>query len=71
MFLRQPVLMVMIGGVAQAVMLPIIGFCAIYLRYVHLPKAIAPRGWITLGLWVCTLLMAVMMSYSVLQKLMP
>ena len=71
MFLRQPVLMVKIGGVAQAVMLPIIGFCTIYLRYVHLPKVIAPRGWITLGLWVCTLLMAVMMSYSVLQKLMP
>ena len=71
MFLRQPVLMVMIGGVAQAVMLPIIGFCTIYLRYIHLPKIVAPRGWITLGLWVCTVLMTVMMSYSVLQKLMP
>ena len=71
MFVREPVLMVMIGGVAQAVMLPIIGFCTIYLRYVHLPKVVAPRGWITLGLWVCTLAMAVMMSYSVLQKLLP
>ena len=69
MLVREPVLMVKIGGVAQAVMLPIIGFCAIYLRYIHLPRVIAPRGWITLGLWVCTLLMTVMMGYWVLQKL--
>ncbi len=69
MLIREPVLMVKIGGVAQAVMLPIIGFCAIYLRYIHLPRVIAPRGWITLGLWVCTLLMTVMMGYWVLQKL--
>ena len=70
MLVREPVLMVKIGGVAQAVMLPIIGFCAIYLRYIHLPRVIAPRGWITLGLWVCTLLMTVMMGYWVLQKLL-
>ena len=67
--LREPVLMVKIGGVAQALMLPIVGATVLHLRYVHLPKSIIPRGWITLTLWIATLIMAVMMGYSVLRQL--
>ena len=67
--LREPVLMVKIGGVAQALMLPIVGAATLYLRYVHLPKQIVPKGWITLTLWVATLVTAVMMGYSVLRQL--
>ena len=70
MFLQEPVLMVKIGGVAEASMLPVIGFSTIYLRYAHLPKAILPKGWITLALWVTSAVMAVMMGYSVIQQLM-
>jgi hypothetical protein len=69
MFLSEPVLMVKIGGVAQATMLPIIGFVTVYLRYSHMPKRVLPKGWITLALWVSSVIMAVMMSYSVLQRL--
>ena len=69
MWLESPVLMVMIGGLAQAVMLPIIGFCAIYLSRFHMPKQILPKGWIRLALWVSTLIMAVMMGYSAIQRL--
>ncbi len=69
MFLQEPVLMVKIGGVAQATMLPIIGFFTIYLRYRHMPKSILPKGWITLALWVTSAIMAVMMGYLVLQRL--
>ena len=69
MFLQEPVLMVKIGGVAEASMLPVIGFSTIYLRYAHLPKAILPKGWITLALWVTSAVMAVMMGYSVIQQL--
>ena len=64
MFVKEPVLMVKIGGVAQAAMLPVIGFCTVYLRYRHLPKAIVPKGWLTLALWVSASIMAVMMGYS-------
>lgn len=66
--LRDPVLMVIIGGVGQALMLPVVGFSALYLRYVHLPKTIVPKGWITLALWVASLFMLVMMGYSVLRR---
>ena len=69
MILREPVLMVKIGGVAQALLLPVIGATTLYLRYVHLPKSVVPKGWITLGLWVVTAVTAVMMGYSVLRQL--
>ena len=69
MVLRDPVLMVIIGGVGQALMLPVVSFSTLYLRYVHLPKAIVPKGWITFALWIASFVMLVMMGYSVLQHL--
>ena len=69
LFLQKPVLLVKIGGVAQALMLPMVGFSTVYLRYAHLPKTILPKGWITLALWVTSAVMLVMMGYSVLQRL--
>ena len=69
MFLQAPVLMVKIGGIAQAIMLPIIGAVTIYLSRVHMPRAILPKGWVRLALWGSTVVMAVMMGYSALQRL--
>ncbi|MCY4587210.1 MAG: Nramp family divalent metal transporter [Bryobacterales bacterium] len=68
MFLKAPVLMVKIGGVAQALMLPVIGFVAVWLRYRHMPRQILPKGWLTLALWVSAVVMAVMTGYSVLMQ---
>ena len=61
--------MVKIGGVSEALMLPVIGFSTIYLSRVHLPKAILPKGWITLGLWLTSAVILVMMGYSVIRQL--
>ena len=58
-----------IGGIAQALMLPILGFSTLYLRYFRLPESLAPKGWISLALWVASVITAVMMGYSVLQQL--
>ena len=69
MFLQEPVLMVKIGGVSEALMLPIIGFSTIYLRHAHLPKGILPKRWITLALWLTSWVMLVMMGYSTIQQL--
>ena len=69
MFLQEPVLMVKIGGVSEALMLPIIGFSTIYLRYAHLPKVILPKRWITFALWLTSAAMLVMMGYSTIQQL--
>ena len=67
--LPEPVMLVTIGGIAQALMLPILGFSTLYLRYFRLPESLAPKGWISLALWVASVITAVMMGYSVLQQL--
>ena len=63
-----PVLMLQLSGITQAIMFPIIGFFAVYLRYRHVPRRILPKGWITLMLWIATLVMAVAMGYSVISQ---
>lgn len=70
MFLGEPVTMVKIGGTAQAAMLPIIGVAVLYLRYYKMPKTVLPQGWITFSLWVSSLVMAVMMGYYVIQRVL-
>jgi Mn2+/Fe2+ NRAMP family transporter len=69
MWLREPVLMVKIGGVAQASMLPLISCYTIYLRHKRMPRGIVPGPWVTLALWVSALLIAAVMGYSAVQRL--
>jgi manganese transport protein len=65
----DPVHMVRIGGIAQAMMLPVIGIGAVYLRHRHLPKDIQPSRWVTVGLWVATAVIAWLMGYSVIEAI--
>jgi hypothetical protein len=60
---EEPVLMVKIGGVAQALMLPVIGFSTIYLSRQRLSGAVASTGWIRLALWCCSVVMLAAASY--------
>jgi hypothetical protein len=53
--------MVVAGGVAQALMLPLIGFAAIYVRHTQLPRGLQPSVPTTIGLWVST---AVMLGFA-------
>lgn len=69
MFVKEPVLMVKIGGIAQASMLPLIGFATLFMRYKRMPPKIAPKGWLTLALWISALVMAIMMSYSIVERI--
>jgi Mn2+/Fe2+ NRAMP family transporter len=61
---RSPVNMVKAGGVAQAVMLPILGIGALYLRHKRLPQEVAPNRLATLLLWVAAITMLVAVGYS-------
>jgi manganese transport protein len=65
----DPVHMVRIGGIAQAMMLPVIGLGAVYLRHRHLPKDIQPSQWVTVGLWVATALIVWLMGYSAIEAI--
>jgi Mn2+/Fe2+ NRAMP family transporter len=65
----DPVHMVRIGGITQAMMLPVIGIGAVYLRHRQLPKDIQPSQWVTVGLWVATALIVWLMGYSVIEAI--
>jgi len=59
----SPVKMVIAGGIAQALMLPLVGAGAVWLRHRRLPAELAPSAPVTVGLWTASLFMAGMMAY--------
>ena len=64
-FLESPVRMVVAGGVAQALMLPLIGVAAIYVRHTRLPRELQPSGFTTVALWFSTAVMAGFAAYYI------
>jgi manganese transport protein len=54
---ESPVRMVVAGGVAQALMLPLIGLAAIYMRHRQLPRDLHPAAATTAVLWLSTAVM--------------
>lgn len=66
---RSPVNMVKAGGVAQAAMLPILAFGALYLRHKRLPRDVAPNRISTLLLWVAAVTIIVVVGYSLGREL--
>jgi manganese transport protein len=63
-FFESPVRMVVAGGVAQALMLPLIGIAVTYLRHTSVPAEIRPSAAITVLLWLCTAVMVGFALYS-------
>jgi hypothetical protein len=62
-FFESPVRMVVAGGIAQAMMLPLLGGAAIYLRHTQLPSDLQPSRGTTIALWICTLVMLAFALY--------
>lgn len=61
----NPVQMVVIGGTAQALMLPVISIGTLYLRHRLLPKSVAPGPLTTAALWLGSLVMGSAAVYYV------
>jgi manganese transport protein len=66
---ESPVKMVVAGGIAQSLMLPLLSGAAIDLRHRCLPPEVAPRPATTVWLWVASLLILALMLYYVLLTL--
>jgi manganese transport protein len=60
---QSPVNMVKAGGVAQAIILPVIAIGALYLRYKELPPEARPGLLATVGLWVASITTIALMAY--------
>lgn len=69
LLLGEPVRMVIIGGIAQACMLPIIAFSTLYLRYKYIEPALRPRTIVDFLLWVCSLLMFGFAVFTLVSRL--
>jgi Mn2+/Fe2+ NRAMP family transporter len=67
-FFRSPVQMVVVGGIAQALMLPMIGIAAVYLRHRRLPPDVQPSVATTIMLWFSTAVMAAFALYYVVSR---
>jgi Mn2+/Fe2+ NRAMP family transporter len=66
---QSPVKMVVAGGVAQAMMLPVIGVGTLYLRHRCLPKQVSPSAGITLAVWVAAVVMLCFAGYYLVATL--
>jgi manganese transport protein len=68
-WLKAPVQMVIAGGLAQAMMLPLIGIATIYLSHRHVPADIRPATGTSILLWCSTLVMFLFAAYYVWSRL--
>ncbi|RPJ61115.1 MAG: divalent metal cation transporter [Acidobacteria bacterium] len=66
---QSPVKMVVAGGVAAAIMLPVVSIGALFLRHRHLPHEVRPSAWVTLGLWVAVIVTVGLTAYYLLSQL--
>ena len=57
--LPSPAWLVLISGSAQAVMLPMLGFAALYFRYYKTRRELHGSKWIEIGLWISVALLFV------------
>jgi len=67
---QEPVVMVTIGGIGQALMLPVIGIVALYLRHRKLPAEAAPGGAMTALVWFAAAVMTAFMAYYAWMRVM-
>jgi len=70
LMLGMPVLMVLIGGIAQACMLPVLGFSTVYLRYKHTEKSIRPGLLVDALLWIASTAMLGFSVYTLVSRLL-
>jgi Mn2+/Fe2+ NRAMP family transporter len=66
--IQSPVWMVVMGGISQAIALPVIAFSTLYLRYRHLPRSMEPHALTTAAVWVSGLIMLFMVGYSLARR---
>lgn len=68
-FVGRPVVLVLIGGVAQAALLPFLGVAFLYLRYRKTPRELAPPSLMDVILWIAVLVMVAIGGYQLYDKL--
>ncbi|MHC4596518.1 MAG: hypothetical protein ACYS19_16445 [Planctomycetota bacterium] len=66
---EAPVKMVVAGGLAQALMLPVISWATVYLHHQRISPETQPAKWITVFLWAVSFFLTVIMIYFCILKI--
>jgi Mn2+/Fe2+ NRAMP family transporter len=66
---EDPVKMVVVGGLAQSIMLPVAALGTAYLRHRHLPAPLRPRPWVTVALWISVTVISLFMASYLVQQI--
>jgi hypothetical protein len=61
--------MVVVGGLAQSIMLPVAALGTAYLRHRHLPAPLRPRAWVTVALWISVTVISLFMASYLVQQI--
>jgi hypothetical protein len=69
--LREPKLMVTIGGYAQGVTIPVIAWAALYLRYFKTDKRITPTLLSDIFLWLAVISITAVAGYALVTDIVP
>lgn len=67
-YFQTPVKMVLAGGIAQSLMLPIICIGTLVLHHRYLPKELRSSKLVTIALWLTTIIISCLMAYWVWTK---
>jgi Mn2+/Fe2+ NRAMP family transporter len=68
-FVPKPVTLVLVGGVAQALMLPLLAIAALYFRYKQTDKPLQPGAIWTVFLWISAVAMTSVGLFQLYQKI--
>ena len=63
-FVQEPVVMVKVSGIAQALLLPAMGFGMVYLINRKLPPLLEPAAWVRRALWASSAIMLAVVAIS-------
>ncbi|MCC5025723.1 MAG: hypothetical protein J6386_24395 [Candidatus Synoicihabitans palmerolidicus] len=64
----KPLTLILISGVGQALLLPFLAVCALYLRYKKLPAELQPSGTWTLFLWISAIALTIADGWNLLSR---
>jgi hypothetical protein len=70
LLIESPVQMVVLGAMAQSIMLPVFAFGTLWLHHRRLPPEVAPPRATTVILWAAALLIAAVMGTSLVMSIL-
>ena len=70
-FVKAPVVLILLAGVTQAIMLPMLAYAALYFRYRRCPPELCPGRWWDFFLWLSSVGLMIAGIWAALTRIVP